>query len=169
MRVRRGRSVALPAVALALVLAGAACSTLSPRPAPAKVRRDRVGFMQCPVSGRDTLDRLIEKVRGCILTSQTGWLQGAGWSPLLFESVPIVDNPLDNIETTGPIALLSENGQAYWVNHVALELAGITPDTRDPPGGRIGRFPGTFVPNGILYGGAMEYIDRLIPRPASPR
>lgn len=156
-----GRRYGVFAASLAFVLSSAACTTAFPRRAPSKAAR--AGFMQCPISARATMDGLLNQVRDCMLLSRTGWLQGAGWSETILGSVPIGDNPLDHVETTGPIALLSDDGRAYWVNHVGLELAGITSGTEDPPGGRIGRLPGGREPNGVLYDRAMEYIDRLIP------
>jgi predicted amidohydrolase YtcJ len=120
---------------------------------------------RCTLSARDSLDQVLTKVRTCMATSRTGWLQGSGWVATLFESVPFIDNPLDYVETTGPIALRSADGRAYWVNHVALALAGITAATRDPAGGKIGRIRGTYRPNGLLFGNAMTLVDRLIPKP----
>jgi hypothetical protein len=120
-------------------------------------------FSECPLGGLTTLDAVLEKVRACIATSKTGWLLGTGWEPELFQSVPFQDNPLDYVETTGPIALLSSDRNAYWVNHVALFLAGISAGTPDPEGGSIGRKPASLEPNGILSGGAMDFVTRLIP------
>ena len=54
-----------------------------------------------------------------------------------------------------PVLLSRKDGHSIWVNSLALERAGITRDTPDPPGGRIGRAAdGTA--NGMLYEGAAE-------------
>ena len=159
-------SLLFPLVPFLVLFLVAACSLPSRSPPSPRPRSE---FVECPLSDRDTLDALIEKVRSCMIESTTGWLEGVGWSTDLFASVPLVYNPLDEVETTGPIALLSADGDAYWVNHGGLEIAGITSATPDPPGGRIGRFPGTFRPNGLLFGAAMDSIDRLMPPPRISR
>jgi predicted amidohydrolase YtcJ len=123
-----------------------------------------VEFAECYLYDANTLNDLLNTVRKCVASSQSGWLRGSGWAQTLFESVPLSENPLDFIETTGPIALMSSDGHSYWVNHVALENAGITARTPDPRDGVIGRKTGSREPNGFLLEGAMNFIDRLIPR-----
>jgi len=53
-------------------------------------------------------------------------------------------------------------GHVALVNSVGLRLAGITRETPDPPGGRIGHTPDGS-PNGILEGGARLPLMRLVP------
>jgi predicted amidohydrolase YtcJ len=49
------------------------------------------------------------------------------------------------------------------VNSRVLQLAGITAETPDPPGGVIYRKEGTRQPTGVLRDNAMGLVDRLIP------
>ncbi|MBS1962548.1 MAG: amidohydrolase [Bdellovibrionales bacterium] len=123
-----------------------------------------VEFAECYLYTVDTVDELVAKVRDCVNTSTTGWLRGSGWAQTLFNGQPPEENPLDAIETTGPIALMSSDGHSYWVNHVALRIAGVTASTPDPRDGVIGRKPGSLEPNGFLFEGAMGFIDRLLPK-----
>src|SRR5215472_6793467 len=59
---------------------------------------------------------------------------------------------LDDIVSDIPAYIDSWTGHQSWVNTKALELAGITKDTPDPPGvqAKIDRDPATGEPNGIL-------------------
>jgi predicted amidohydrolase YtcJ len=52
------------------------------------------------------------------------------------------------------------------VNSRALELAGVTRDTPDPPDGRIERRPGGD-PEGSLHEGARDLVNRLLPPPTA--
>jgi hypothetical protein len=63
-----------------------------------------------------------------------------------------------------PVALEDKSHHATWVNHRALELAGITAATQDPPGGEIVRDE-SGQPTGILLETAAELVQRLIPEP----
>ena len=51
-------------------------------------------------------------------------------------------------------------------NRVALQRAGITRDTPDPPGGRIERDTATGEPTGIVKDAAMELVLGVVPKPA---
>jgi predicted amidohydrolase YtcJ len=48
-------------------------------------------------------------------------------------------------------------------NTLALKLAGITRETKDPPGGVIVHDPKTGEPSGVLKDGAEDLVDRVIP------
>ena len=70
-----------------------------------------------------------------------GWIQGEAWSygyPDL-EGGEFHKEMLDRIVPDRPVYLSSSMAHAAWVNTKALELAGITRDTPDPPGGIIAR------------------------------
>nr|BBH94246.1 amidohydrolase [Thermogemmatispora argillosa] len=73
---------------------------------------------------------------------------------------------LDAAAPAHPVALWSKDGHLLWVNSLALERAGITAETPDPPGGAILR-DGSGQPTGILQeGAAMELVARLISAPS---
>jgi len=50
-------------------------------------------------------------------------------------------------------------------NTAALKLAGVTADTKDPPGGVVYRSADGKTPSGVLKDNAMSLVERLVPQP----
>ena len=73
------------------------------------------------------------------------------------------DADLDAVDEGRPVWLMHTMGHYGVANSVALELAGITADTPDPPGGTIDR-DAAGRPTGVLKESAMGLVTRLIPR-----
>ncbi len=103
-------------------------------------------------------------------TSKDEWLLGGGWLQDLW---PDVENrfptaaDLDAVTGARPAYLRAKSGHAAWVNSAALQVAGITRETPDPPGGRVGR-AADGSPDGVLYEWpAMRLVAERIP-PVSP-
>jgi predicted amidohydrolase YtcJ len=70
---------------------------------------------------------------------------------------------LDALATSRPIVVYAAvTGHTILVNQIALDLAGITRDTPDPPGGRIDHDPDG-EPNGLLQDTAWALVTDLIP------
>jgi predicted amidohydrolase YtcJ len=91
------------------------------------------------------------------------WVYGQGWDEgKLKEQRYIYASDLDPVSPDHPV-WLSHTMLHYGVaNSVALELAGITKETSDPPGGTIDRMPdGT--PTGVLKENAQALVMDLIP------
>ncbi|MFQ5547446.1 MAG: amidohydrolase [Woeseia sp.] len=96
------------------------------------------------------------------------WILGSGWSMAAFGPGAVTDRKLiDAVVSDRPVYVRSADGHTGWANSKALELAGITSDTPDPPNGIIDRDPDTGEPVGSLQEGAMELLTAHIP-PASP-
>jgi predicted amidohydrolase YtcJ len=91
------------------------------------------------------------------------WVDGGGWDMSAFPGGLPHASQLDFLDR--PAYLIQRDHHAAWVNHRALELAGITKETPDPPDGRIERDPGG-APNGVLHEGAMDLVGLLTPRPS---
>ena len=70
---------------------------------------------------------------------------------------------IDAVVPDRPVMLWSRDGHTAWVNSKALELAGITKDTKDPPDGRIDRDPKTGEAVGSLQEGARRPGRRQSP------
>ncbi|HEX5590330.1 MAG TPA: amidohydrolase [Candidatus Limnocylindrales bacterium] len=90
------------------------------------------------------------------------WIVGDGWSMSTFPGGIPRREALDAVVPDRPVLLTNRDGHGAWVNSRALELAGITAATPDPPAGRIERDPdGT--PVGTLQETAIELVRRLVP------
>ncbi len=62
---------------------------------------------------------------------------------------------LDQISETIPVCVVHTSGHMGCVNTLTLKLAGISSKTPEPPGGKIGREPGSGEPDGYLEEAAM--------------
>src|SRR5208282_4582781 len=68
------------------------------------------------------------------------WLLGDGWNQVRWNlgRFPLAGE-LDSVVPDRPAVLDRVDGHAKWLNTKALQAAGITRDSEDPPGGRIER------------------------------
>ncbi len=73
---------------------------------------------------------------------------------------------LDALSTQRPIVVNSSDGHTTLVNTKALQVAGVTRDTADPPSGRIDR-DANGEPNGILEDAAGALVESKIPAPTA--
>ncbi|MCX6025544.1 MAG: amidohydrolase, partial [Chloroflexi bacterium] len=95
-------------------------------------------------------------------TAPGEWIEGSGWNHNAWGGVYGTRAELDEAAPQHAVVLTAKSGHAAWVNTRALGAAGITGDTPDPPGGRIGRAPdGT--PDGLLFERAMDPVTRVQP------
>jgi predicted amidohydrolase YtcJ len=89
-------------------------------------------------------------------------VKGSGWSNALFSPTGPKKEDLDKIcsrlEMDIPIALSSFDYHSLWVNSKALEMAGITKETKNPYGGVIERDEITGEPSGTLREGPAEHL-----------
>ena len=89
----------------------------------------------------------------------SNWIESK-WRPAAFPS----RSDLDAVVSDRPVYLDRVDGHAAVVNTKALEIAGITRDTPDPPGGQILRDPATGEPTGMLVDNAMDLAWRHVPQ-----
>jgi predicted amidohydrolase YtcJ len=96
----------------------------------------------------------------------SAWIEGAGWDEGKLEEQRLpTARDLDAAAPRQPVWLTHTTGHYGVANSVALERAGITRDTRDPPGGTIDR-DASGAPTGVLKESAMGLVTRLIPSTA---
>lgn len=95
------------------------------------------------------------------------WMVGGEWDHdrALNGRLPTAAD-LDKYVPNRPVMLRRYDGHMALANTKALQLAGITSDTRDPAGGVIYRDPKTQQPTGLLRDNAMDLVDKLIPPPS---
>jgi len=97
------------------------------------------------------------------------WLQGHGWDEgKLAERRYILANDLDPVSDGHPAWLYHTMGHYGTANSAAMQRAGITRDTPDPPGGVIDR-DSAGEPTGVLKETAMALVTGLIPPPDPAR
>jgi predicted amidohydrolase YtcJ len=92
------------------------------------------------------------------------WIQGMGWYYSIFGKSGLPNKKyIDEVVSDRPVYLAAFDGHSSLANSKALELAGITKDTPDPPAGVIARDPETGEPTGVFKEGASQLIYRAIP------
>ena len=123
-------------------------------------------LMGCMLEEESTIDAIIQKVTSCVTDGEDGWLQGHAFDLGLFGQDGPDKSLLDAIETERPIILWASDGHNAWANSRALELAGITAETEDPPLGVIER--NEFgEPSGTLRETAQEIVRAVMPAPTN--
>ncbi|MEW6320857.1 MAG: amidohydrolase [Acidobacteriota bacterium] len=90
-------------------------------------------------------DEIISMVEAAVKQAKPGdWIQGRGWHQEKWASVPEpnvegfpLHDALSKVSPDNPVYLTHASGHATYVNAKAMELAGITARTPNPPGGEI--------------------------------
>jgi predicted amidohydrolase YtcJ len=93
------------------------------------------------------------------------WILGRGWdqNDWAVQKFPTRD-VLDRTSGDHPVWLRRVDGHAAWANTRALELAGVTSATADPPGGRI-EHASDGTPTGVFVDNAMALVEQKLPAP----
>ena len=90
------------------------------------------------------------------------WVRGRNWDQTNWGGeFPNADD-ISKVVNDRPVYLTRVDGHAGWANRKALELAGVTKDTQDPPGGQIIRDK-QGNPTGVLIDRAQGLVTRKIP------
>lgn len=116
------------------------------------------------LTGSTSASQIAELVRLRTGDTPAGqWIYGRGWDQNDWE---IKDFPvheiLDRVAPSHPVVLTRIDGHAVWVNTRAIELAGVTSETKDPEGGKI-YHDAKGNPTGIFVDNAIDLIDKVIP------
>ncbi len=91
------------------------------------------------------------------------WILGWGWDEGKWASHYPTNKSLNEVSPDNPVFLVGLHGFAAWANQRALQLAGVTKDTKDPENGKILRHEKTGEPNGILLNRAQALVEQHIP------
>lgn len=90
------------------------------------------------------------------------WVRGRNWDQTNWGGeFPNADD-LSRVVNDRPVYLTRVDGHAGWANRKALEIAGVTKETVDPPGGQIIR-DAQGNPTGVLVDRAQGLVTRKIP------
>lgn len=110
-----------------------------------------------------SLDEVINRVVEFQKKHQLDYILGRGWDQNDWENKEFPTNEkLNELFPDTPVALRRVDGHALFVNSKALELAGITKDSKIA-GGEIMMKNGE--PTGVLIDNAMEPVNATIPAP----
>jgi predicted amidohydrolase YtcJ len=121
---------------------------------------------QVNLDGAATLEEALRRVSERVAVTGPGdWIRGGGWNRNLWTGSEFpTRQDLDRIAPDHPVTLSSKDGHSTWINTRALEIAGITSATPDPPGGHIRRDPAG-EPTGILQENAASLVYDIFPQP----
>jgi predicted amidohydrolase YtcJ len=92
------------------------------------------------------------------------WIRGRSWDQTNWGGQFPTADDLTAAAGDHPVYLTRVDGHAGWVNRKALEIAGITAKTPDPPGGKVVRDQ-SGRPTGILIDRAQGLVSSKIPPP----
>lgn len=91
------------------------------------------------------------------------WILGSGWDNRSWvPNDPLRLEMANAVTPVNPLFVYNWDATAAFANSRALELAGITKESKDPPGGTIIR-DAAGEPTGVLRGTAMRLVGRLVP------
>ena len=124
--------------------------------------------MQLDLTKAASWDEIVRMVAAAVKTAKPGaWILGRGWHQEKWDRPPQpnveglpVGADLAAVSPDNPVLLTHASGHAVYVNRKALELAGIGPGTKDPPGGEIVR-DSTGRPIGMLRDRAAGLVRQV--------
>ena len=117
--------------------------------------------------GTKSEQEIADLVRKAALGRKPGeWIRGRSWDQ---NNWPRRQFPTSAAISAGapdnPVYLTRVDGHAGWVNRKAMEIAGLTPETPDPPGGKLLHDAVSRQLTGVLIDRAQELVTRKIPMP----
>lgn len=95
--------------------------------------------LRLEMSGLSGVEEYLSAIAEHVAAQPGLWVRGGGWSIDQFDSHGPTAELLDRVVPDRPAFLPSTDHHDAWVNTRALEIAGITAQTPDPPGGWVER------------------------------
>ncbi len=128
------------------------------------------GFQLSSVDLRDanTPQEFAERIRDFAARLPKGrWITGGDWDHERWPDAKLPTKELiDRYTPDTPVFVNRLDGHMALANSLALKLAGVTRETKDPPGGVIVRDLNTGEPTGILKDAAQSFVWKVIPAPS---
>ncbi|MEM9000451.1 MAG: amidohydrolase [Bacteroidota bacterium] len=113
--------------------------------------------------GTQSYDEVLQRLVAFQKQNKTNFVRGRGWDQNDWETKAFPTNmPLNHVFPDIPVVLERVDGHAYLVNDKALQMAGITEQTK-VDGGEIVKSEGRIT--GVLVDNPMALIDQMIPEP----
>ncbi len=118
------------------------------------------------LAGASSFDEVVRRTIGFAATTDDAWIVGSGWDQSRWPGAAFpVHDALSAALPERPVMLRRVDGHAVLVNAKAMALAGITPATEAPPGGRI-LHDDAGNPTGVFIDSAIDPIVRVVPPPS---
>jgi predicted amidohydrolase YtcJ len=128
------------------------------------------GFSLSSIQLRDVTSReeFVKRVEAKARELEDGeWILEGNWD---HEQMTPVELPrkewIDAVSPKNPVCVSRYDLHIVLVNSLALEVGGITKNTKSPDGGEIQKDPRTGEPTGILRDAAIDLVMRHIPEPS---
>ena len=120
-------------------------------------------LLQADLRGTKSFDEILKVIQKHDEKFNTDWVLGSSWDQNDWEVKEFpTKEKLDELFPDKPVYLKRVDGHAAIANSKALELAGITADTK-VNGGKI--YIKNNEPTGVLIDNAMSLVSKLIPEP----
>ncbi|HXO23346.1 MAG TPA: amidohydrolase family protein, partial [Streptosporangiaceae bacterium] len=124
-----------------------------------------ITMQRCDLDGAEDLDGALARIRAYAQAHpDREWIDGSGWRMEWFPGGTPSRELLDRVVPDRPAYLTNRDGHGAWVNSRAIDLAGLTAATPDPPDGRI-EHGADDEPQGTLHEAAALLVSRLVPGP----
>jgi predicted amidohydrolase YtcJ len=122
--------------------------------------------LRLDLEGVKSIEEFQQRIRERLKDFATGeWIAGRGWDHTLWVGKKFPTRAdLDAVSRENPMFFERVDGHVAIVNSRALELAGLSRNSPDPPGGKFVRDPATSELTGMLEeDSAMDRVEWLIP------
>ena len=94
------------------------------------------------------------------------WIKGGNWDHEAWGGQLPSRTWIDSVSGSHPVFVSRYDGHMGLANSIALKMAGITKDSKNPPGGEIVKDPKTGEPTGVLRDEATDLVYKVIPTPS---
>ncbi len=124
--------------------------------------------LEVDFEGARSLAEFQQRIRDRLKSFRSGeWITGRGWDNTLWPGQKFpARGDLDSVSREHPMLFTRVDGHVAVANSLALQMAGVTRETKDPPGGSIER-NAAGEPTGMLKENAMGLVRSKLP-PLTP-
>ena len=124
-------------------------------------------MLAVPLKGVTSVEQLQKRIAEAVESHKRGeWITGSGWDHTLWPEKKFpTKQQLDVVSPQNPVFLTHISGHVAVANSLALEIAGISKGTPNPPGGEIERDANGELTGMLKEASAKRMVDQRIPDP----